>query len=122
MLISIDSGEQVKKLPHKKEYDKWRARISDNHFDAIVDELNRRIDSDEVHTAGWMPGSDWDGTVFEPIYFACGRSVQAAGMFFGLIVFKIMMDRDDMWGFGKFEKDGVPIQSMTYFKIKNKIK
>ncbi len=26
-------------------------------------------------------------------------------------------ERNDLWGFGKYEKDGVPIQSMTYFKL-----
>jgi len=26
------------------------------------------IDADEIHKAGWMPGYNWSGTVFEPIY------------------------------------------------------
>lgn len=120
MLYSVDSQKYVTKLPHKNDFDRWRKRISDAKYNLIVDELNLRVDGDEIHTAGWMPGSDWNGTVFEPLYFACGQSIQAAGLFFGLIVFKLMMDRSDYWGFGRYEKDGVPIQSMTYFKLQSK--
>ena len=41
-------------------------------------------------------------------------------MFFGLILFNYLMHRPDgVWGFGRFEKDGVPIESTTYFEIKN---
>lgn len=40
----------------------------------MVDELNKRIDENpEVHTAGWIPGHDWTGTVFYPIYLACKK-------------------------------------------------
>lgn len=42
------------------------------------------------------------------------------GCFFGLILFNYLMHRPDgVWGFGRFEKDGVPIESTTYFEIKN---
>jgi hypothetical protein len=41
-------------------------------------------------------------------------------MFFGLIVFNLLMNRQDkVWGFGRFEKDGKPIESMTYFVLDN---
>jgi hypothetical protein len=68
--------------------------------------------------AGWMPGHDWTGTVFEPIYHACGRRVDTAALLFGLIVFKVFMYREDYWGCGRYEKDGKPIHSMTYFRLK----
>ncbi len=117
MLYSVESGNFVMNLPHSKNFCQWRKNLSDADYQKILDNLNGRIDSDEIHTAGWMPGSDWTGTVFEPIYHACGHNLEAAGLFFGLIVFKVMMERDDCWGFGKYEKNGVPIRSMTYFKI-----
>ena len=48
-------------------------------------------------------------------YYACGRNERQAGMFFGLILFNYLMHRPDgVWGFGRFEKDGVPIESTTY--------
>lgn len=77
------------------------------------------IDGDEIHTAGWMPGTNWTDTVFQPIYDGCGENYQVSAMFFGLIVFKVFMDRDDYWGFGKYEKDGIPIHSITYFRLAN---
>lgn len=117
MLYSVESGHYIKKLPHKKEFNRYRARITDLEYNNIVDRLNDMIDGDEIHTAGWMPGSNWKGTVFEPIYYACGENVELSGMFFGLIVFKVMMDRDDCWGFGRYKKDGIDIKSMTYFRL-----
>ena len=39
---------------------------------------------------------------------------------FGLIVFDLLMNREDrVWGFGRFEKDGKQIASMTYFVLQN---
>lgn len=119
MIYSIEHEELITKLPHEKDFSIWRKRISDNDYNIIVDELNKRIDSNEVHTAGWIPGHDWTGTVFEPIYYACGRSIDIAAQFFGLIVFKVFMDRDDYWGCGRYEKDGKHIRSMTYFRLNN---
>ena len=118
MLYSVDAQAPVTRLPHVKEFNAWQSKISDTEFQAVVGRLNDLIDGDEVHTAGWMPGSDWTGTVFEPLYHACGQNVEASGLFFGLIVFHVMMERDDWWGFGRYEKDGLPIRSMTYFRLK----
>ena len=87
---------------------------------AILEALNEKIDQNDINTAGWLPGHDWTGTVFEPIYDACGKNVTQAGMFFGLIVFDLLMNREDrVWGFGRFEKDGKQIASMTYFVLQN---
>ena len=118
MIYSIDRGELITKLPHEKDFNARRKSIGDNEYNIIVNELNNRIDGDEVHTAGWMPGHDWDNTVFKPIYQACGKNKDIAGQLFGLIVFKVFMDRDDNWGCGRYEKDGKPIRSMTYFRLK----
>ena len=85
-------------------------------YGKVVDAINQQVDANDVNTAGWMPGSDWTGTVYEPLYYACGKNEIQSGLFFGLIVFKVLMERTDyVWGFGRFEKDGVAIRSMTYF-------
>ena len=116
MLESLD-GKKVTKLPHLKNYTTWRNRLSNTDYQAIEDELNCRINAGDIHTAGWMPGSDWTCTVFEPIYHtACRKNITQAGMFFGLIVFKVFMDRPERWIFGRFEKDGKDIGSITYFR------
>ena len=114
MLYSVDSGRYVTRLPHKTEFDRWMKRLSAADYQRIADVINERIDASDINTAGWMPGHDWTGTVYEPLYDACGKNETQSGMFFGLIVFNTLMRRTDgVWGFGKFEKDGVPISSMT---------
>ena len=119
MLFSFDKNEYVTKMPHKKEYDRWRKNLSDADYRKTVDEINRMADESDVNTAGWMPGSDWSGTVYEPLYDACNCNKVQAGLFFGLIVFEALMNRSDTWGFGRYEKDGIPIRSMTYFRVEN---
>ena len=116
MLYSVDSSQYVTTLPHSKDYLKWRKNISDKDFDSVVDAINDLLDEKEINTAGWMPGSDWDGSVYEPLYHACGKNKVFSGMFFGLIVWKILMEREDkVWGFGRYGN----IRSMTYFVLNN---
>ncbi|MBU0559206.1 MAG: hypothetical protein KJ799_00465 [Bacteroidetes bacterium] len=119
MLFDIDSSKQVTSQPYLKEFNIWRKRLSQSEFDAIVNKLDSMIDSDEIHTAGWMPGNNWKGTVFKPIYTkACGMNEQESGLCFGLFVWYVFQNRPDEWYSGKFENGGVPIKSRTYFRKK----
>lgn len=117
MIISIDTGRQKTRLPHSKDFYKWRKNISDTDYDIVVNELNSKINADEIHTAGWMPGHNWMGTVYESIYHACNENEIKAALFFGLIVYKVFMDRDDVWACGRFELNGKSIKSLTYFRV-----
>jgi len=120
MLYSIDSGKYVDRLPHKKDFDRWMKNLSLDDYQKIVDALNQQIDLKDINTSSWIPGNDWTGTVYDPIYPACGNSKETSGLFFGLILFNILMNRTDaVWGFGRFEKDGVPIRRKTYFILNN---
>ncbi len=114
MLLSINSGKRIKTLPHAKEFSHWKSHISDADYLKIINAINKKIDSNTINTAGWIPGNNWTGTVFEPLYYACGKNKKHSGMFFGLIVFNTLMNRDDKtWGFYKSSA----IKSMTYFEI-----
>ena len=120
MLYDIDTGKQVTTHPYFREFNIWRNRLSQDEFEVIVDQLNSMIDGDEIHTTGWMPGNKWAGTVFEPIYTkACGMNEEESGLCFGLFVWYVFQNRPDEWYSGKFEKDGVPIRSRTYFRKKD---
>lgn len=120
MLYSIDTGKYVTRIPHKSDFDKWMKNLSEEDYKKIEEELNQKIDEKDINTSGWLPGHDWTGTVYEPIYEACGRNVSQSGLFFGLIVFNLLMEREDkVWGFGRFEKDGKEIASLTYFVLDN---
>ena len=120
MLYSIPDLTKITSVPHSAEYQGWCAqldRVDPAAYNRIHDELNARFSAREVDTSSWIPGSDWTGTVFQPIYQACGGDQIAAGLFFGLLVWQVVMDRDDCWSFGRYEKSGVPIRGMTYFRI-----
>ena len=118
MLYSVDTQSYITTIPHQGDFNVWRSHLSREDYDAIFAELASRIESDEIHTSSWIPGSDWTDTVFEPIYTtACRRDQEAAAKFFGLILWAVLLEHEDVWGFGRFERDGVPIQGMTYFKL-----
>jgi len=118
MLVNIDTMKPITYIPHRDFYDACMVRMSPEQIDAIRTELNNRINTDEVHTAGWMSGSDWTNTVFEPIYEdGCRSDTEQGAMLFGLIVWVVMMDRPERWVFGRYEKDGIPIRSLTYFRL-----
>ncbi|MBE5845148.1 MAG: hypothetical protein E7302_13410 [Butyrivibrio sp.] len=97
MLYSVDSCKYVDHVPHQKEFDKWMKRLSDDEYQKILEALYDKIGEDDISTAGWIPGHDWTDTVFD----------------------YLMKRKDKVWGFGRYEKDGQPISSMTYFVIKN---
>lgn len=119
MLFEIETDKPVTHIPHNREFNVWRGRLTTQEFDSITDKLNSMIDGNEVHTSSWMPGNNWAGTVFDPIYSkACGNNEEDSGLCFGLFVWYVFQQRDDEWYFGKFEKDGIPIRGLTYFRKK----
>ena len=120
MLYSIEKRRYMDFIPYEDEFTVWRSRLTDEQYERIFDELNSRIDGDEVHTSSWIPGADWSATVFEPIYsIACQHDEEASGKFFGLILWEVVRSRDDVWSYGRYEKNGIPIKGLTYFKLLN---
>lgn len=114
---------QVNRLPHERDNRPIIDRIPDEERQAIYDKIHEKIDSvvdtdKEVVTAGWIPGkSDWEGTVFQPIYYAAYKDVERAGMVLGTIVFECFMQREEDWSCGRYQIDGKDITSLTYFRI-----
>jgi hypothetical protein len=117
MIISVETGKVKTSLPYYNDYKQWRKNLNNADYNVIVDNLNEMINANEIHTAGWMPGSNWIGTVFEPIYLACKRNQTQAALFFGLIVYKVFMERPDTWACGRFQLNGKEIKSLTYFRV-----
>jgi hypothetical protein len=118
MLFAIDSETEITTIPHPTDYKRWRKGLIDREYNAVLRELNKRIDGSEIQTSSWIPGANWAGTVFDPIYSrACNFDERAAAKFFGLIVWDAFLRHSDWWAFGRYEKDGTPIEGLTYFKI-----
>jgi hypothetical protein len=119
MVYSLDSDRYIDTIPHKHDYDLWRSRLTANEYDAIMEDLCARIEADEIVTSSWIPGADWTGTVFEPIYrTVCRQDFDASARFFGLLVWEAVLNHPDVWSFGRYEKDSVPIKGLTYFKLR----
>ena len=117
MLVDIDSGNKIKHIPHDKEFALWRSRLSTEEFDAIINYLSSLMQGKEIHTSSWIPGNNWTGTIYEPIYSkACNNDITLSGLCFGLFVWYAFQQDENEWYFGRFAKDGIPIKGMTYFR------
>jgi hypothetical protein len=116
--------EPVAQIPFASDYERWKRQLSTAEYETVMAEFNRLIDKrleersadDQIHTAGWIPGNDWDNTVYAPIYYksARGDHVESAKCF-GLFCYVAFMQRREKWIVGKFELNGCAIGSNTYF-------
>ncbi|MGP4107947.1 hypothetical protein [Virgibacillus sp. L01] len=111
MLFTIE-GEQITKVAYERKFNERLLMLNKKHYDLIVDELNRIIDTGDVHTSSWIPGHNWMGTVYEPIWEACRRNDEEAAKFYGQILYKVMMDRSEDWYFGSYPH----AKGKTYFR------
>lgn len=118
MLVDMMTGQTIAHVPYASEYRKWMVRMTPTEIADIQAALNAKIDGTEIQTAGWMPGADWTGTAFQPIYEKAARyNADIAARCFGLMVWEVFMQRPEKWTSGRFEKDGEPIGSRTYFQV-----
>lgn len=120
MLFDISTGKAITRLPHETQFHAWTntSRLSASDYEAILYKIDQMINGDEIHTAGWMPGNNWSGTPFQTIYEkACQYNENSAALCFGQFVFLAFMHRNEAWACGRYEKDGIPIQSLTYFRV-----
>jgi hypothetical protein len=118
MLVDLMTDAPIKRVPYDQEYRRLMARMTAPEIARIKQRLNGMIEGTEIQTAGWMPGKDWTDTPFEPIYEkAARRNQDVAARCFGLIVWEVFMERPEKWTSGRFEKDGEPIGSRTYFRV-----
>jgi len=120
MLINIDTGKEFQRIPFANEYRRVMKRLARSEIDAMKAELHSKIDAGDIHTAGWMPGSDWTGTSFMPLYAKGAQSnYNLAARMFGLLVWEVFMERPERWGSGRYQKGGRDIGSRTYFRLED---
>ena len=117
MLSSIND-DLVKTVWYKDFFNRAKGDLkNDNDYQIMIDELNRLVQEcidkgSNFVVAGFIPGSDWTGTVWQPIYDdACHGQEDHSAMFFGLLVCQVLIDRKETWYFLKQEN----VNSMTYF-------
>lgn len=113
----------VSRPPYPKDLAIFESRLSREELSAINTWIDERIAGDEIHTAGWMPGRDWRGTVLEPIWTKSARGNETlAAQAFGLFVYVRFMKHPEDWISGRFELNGRDIGSRTYFRKKSSSK
>ena len=122
MLIDIEKQRPITRVPYSRDFAILRRRLTVVEFEAMVDRINELIDASggEIATAGWLPGSDWTGTPFEPIYTKAARGdFDRSAKFFGQLVWYAVMQRPERWASGRYQLDGRDIGSRTYFRLKS---
>lgn len=95
-------------------------RLPAGDFQTITNALNHYIDTaghGEIITTSWIPGKDWSGGPYNPVYEAVGQDWNMARFFFGLIVWNVMMSRPEPWSFGRYPKREGDIIGLTYFRV-----
>lgn len=117
--MDVDTGRKFTNTPFPKKFSllgrMTRSEVQDART-AIEEMIDASIGVNEIHTAGWMPGSDWTGTRFQPIFEkAAGGNFDLAAKIFGLLVFEVFRECPETWWTGRFELDGREIGSRTYF-------
>jgi hypothetical protein len=131
---------EVMALDHLPEFNRTWDLIPAADQAAIEAEINRRLDSllstpnprwgsimntsieggqENPHTG---VNGDWSGTVFHAIYVACGLSEHLAGMFYGSVWKKIIIERDELWigvrsdaSRPTFPQKGIALAGKSYF-------
>jgi hypothetical protein len=139
-LREMDGGgrlREVLSLPHQDDFERTWFVISTADRAAIAAEINARLDhlvaspdpnwgsitntSIEGGRLNPVTGirGDWSGTVFDAIFEACNLNEDLAGMFYGNVWKKVIIERDDHWigmrADPTFPNRGITLQGKTYF-------
>lgn len=138
-LREIDDGGRMRdvvRLDHQREFEHVWFSLTAAHRDAIVAEINRRLDqlvsspdpnwgsitNTSIEGGRTNPQTgikgDWSGTVFQPIYDHFGDE-ELAGMYYGNVWKKVIIDRRERWvgirSDPTFPQRGITLQGKTYF-------
>ena len=121
MLLDMYSGREITHIPFPEIFDPLKKRLSQKQFEDVVAEIKQRIEDagNEIFTSSWLPGRDWSGTPFQPIYeIAAQGHKEVAAKMFGLMVWYTVMQHPDRWMSGRFQMDGSDLPGRTYFRPK----
>jgi hypothetical protein len=124
-------------LSHRREFDQIWLTIPVQQRSAIEAEINRRLDelinspspnwgsitNTSIEGGKTNPQTcirgDWSGTVFQETYVACRLNDEVAGMFYGNVWKKVIIERPERWigirSDPTFPQRGITLQGKTYF-------
>jgi hypothetical protein len=124
MLHDFDKGGKVvTKPPFEAKLRFWLQVLAKRVHPLAIDTVKQAFRAelhDGIVTTSWVPGADWWATPYQCLYDALQDEIWAA-QFFGLIACECVLERcaetGEDWGYGHYEKDGVPIKGRTYFRL-----
>lgn len=109
MLEEVLTGRRITDVPHKKELDAMLTRMSAGEIDAINEALDAKLEEiqpGKAISASWIPGPDWSGTPYMPIFTrACREDFNAAAGCLGKIFMSRVIAHPDLWRSIKQPKD-----------------
>jgi hypothetical protein len=123
MLVAIRENGNVEPImnqTHEKHFSQWMRNLQTDDFQHICEALNTYIDREgqgEIVTSSWIPGADWTHTPYQPIYESVGEDWQTARFFYGLILWRVKMDRSETWAFGRYPRQAGDVIGLTYFRV-----
>lgn len=115
MLIGPD-GKHKTNLPHDDEFTQRRARLSGEHYQAVVHEINEYCDAHNSVKCAYFASDDWTGTPRESLSIACGGDMEEAAKFLGQILWLVLQERDDEWWFYREQSLEDRVEGMTYVR------
>jgi hypothetical protein len=127
----------VPSLPHRSDFDRVWLSMTLPQRTEIEAEINRRLEAlivspdpnwgsitnTSIEGGKTNPDTgirgDWSGTAFDPIFVACGFNEEVAGMFYGNVWKKVIIDRPERWigirSDPTFPRRGITLEGKTYF-------
>jgi len=125
MLYDIHKNK-TESIPYLSDYKRWREQLSEADYEAIISALHQMMDEKikqgresgkgVIFNSSYIPGADWEGTPYLPIWEACGRNEETAKLFYGLLVWKAVMTHSSEWVYIRQESTGDKPIGLTYFE------
>lgn len=87
-------GTRITDMPIRRRanYARWREGLSDGEYQAIVADLNHRVDGQEVVYSSYLGAECLVKPIFGPVRRVAHNH---AGLFFGLLLYEVMMNREE---------------------------
>jgi len=112
-MICAPNGKEITKIPHEDDWTRWCEALDHDDYTAVYDAIDEYVQGfvdDPLKTkclkTAWIMGNDWRETVYNALYEATGQSEEQAGLFAGLFLFCVLMEREERWMFTHDEDDG----------------
>ena len=120
-IMDLNSGAAVSGVLARgdrgKMYHLAVSRLSNTELIDIRHALDSRIAGSRIETASWIPGSDWRGSAYQPIYEKAARfNADMAALMFGLFVWEAFERHHLDWYTERFSMGGEEDRFRVYFR------